>query len=41
MVWWWIATEVCFVAFFVYGYIIYRRRVKANPPPTDKPGDNR
>ncbi len=28
MLWWWLAVEVFFVAFFVYGYVIYRKRVK-------------
>jgi hypothetical protein len=28
MLWWWIAVEVFFVAFFVYGWVIYKRRVE-------------
>jgi hypothetical protein len=28
MLWLWILAEVFFVAFFVYGYVIYRKRVK-------------
>ena len=32
MIWGWLAVELFFIAFFVYGYVIYKRRIKANPP---------
>jgi hypothetical protein len=34
MLFWWILVEAFFIAFFVYGYIIYKRRLKngAHPP---------
>ncbi len=26
---WWLAVELFFIAFFVYGYVIYTRRIEA------------
>jgi hypothetical protein len=40
MIWWWLAVELFFIAFFVYGYIIYKRRLKNPTNPPKKPGDN-
>ena len=43
MIWWWILVEAFFIGFFVYGYVIYKRRLRngINPPknPPQKPGD--
>ena len=36
MLWGWIAVEVFFVAFFVFGYVIYRKRVKSHGEGEDK-----
>ncbi|MEO5509691.1 MAG: hypothetical protein ABIS27_03620 [Longimicrobiales bacterium] len=40
MLWWWLAVEAFFIAFFVYGYVIYRRRVVEYQQREDtNPGD--
>ena len=39
MIWWWLAVEIFFIAFFVYGYVIYKRRLRNGANPPKKPGD--
>lgn len=36
MLFWWIVFEILMIAFFVYGYVIYKRRVRKTTQADDR-----